>query len=498
MKSDLHINKCIVEKEEKQPRKRTKDCLGTVRLTKKLLELDVLQFVRLEVMADLSTLHTQMRVVFRVQKVSNVIEGKLIVDSSGKEEQKKEFKEKDDKALLIIHQCVDDTHFEKIQNVALAREAWNILVRCHSGGEKVKKVRLQTLRRQYEHMEMEEGDKVSEFFSRVITVANQMKTYGEKISDVMIIEKIMRSMPAAFDHIVVAIEESRDMEKLKIEELQSAFEAYEMRRNGRKQRNDQALKIQHVSGEGKKKIEQVERENEDQEGKSGSTNKKNAMRKQYTKEEKKNMECFVCRKKGHLSYECWFNKDVQNKKGRNKEAHLVEEEELESEPLILMVATNTESSETTKDIWYVDSGCSNHMTYNKSWLTNLDESKKSKVRVADNSTLKVEGIGNVQIKRKNGMHATLENLLLVPKMKCNLISVGQLTENGYTIIMGSNAQMEVFDQGKNLILNCVRSRNRTFQVYLDVIETWKCLHSVKEDESWRWNLRFGHLNFKDL
>lgn len=58
-----------------------------------------------------------MWVVFRVQGVSNVIERvELMADSSGKEEQKKEFKQRDDKALLIIHQCVDDTHFEKIQN----------------------------------------------------------------------------------------------------------------------------------------------------------------------------------------------------------------------------------------------------------------------------------------------------------------------------------------------------------------------------------------------
>lgn len=169
------------------------------------------------------------------------------------------------------------------------------------------------------------------------------------------------------------------------------------------------------------------------------------------------MECFVCRKKGHLSYACWFNKNAQNKKGRNKEAHLVEEEESESEPLILMVATNTENTRTTQNIWYVDSGCSNHMTYNRGWLTNLDESKKRKVRVADNNTLKVEGIGSVKIKSKNGLHATLENVLLVPKLKCNLLSVGQLNENGYTVIMGSNAQMEVYDQGKNLIFKCVRA-----------------------------------------
>ncbi|WVZ20583.1 hypothetical protein V8G54_007905, partial [Vigna mungo] len=276
----------------------------------------------------------------------------------------------------------------------------------------------------------------------------------------------------------------------------------------KKKRDDQALKIQHVFGEGKKKPskwkgknkdqKKWKKETEDQEEKGDSADKKNVVRKQYTKEEKKNMECFVCRKKGHLSCECWFNKDTQNKKGRNKEAHIAEEEDSESEPLILMVATNTENSETTKEVWYVNSGCSNHMTYNKSWLTNLDESKKSKVRVADNSTLKVEGIGNVRIKSRNGMHATLENVLLVPEMKCSLISVGQLNENGYTVIMGSNAQMEVYDRGKNLILKCLRSGNRTFQVHLDVIKTLQCLATTKEDENSRWHLRFGHLNYRDL
>ncbi|WVZ02757.1 hypothetical protein V8G54_023563 [Vigna mungo] len=258
-----------------------------------------------------------------------------------------------------------------------------------------------------------------------------------------------------------------------------------MRRNGRLKRDDQALKVQHVFGEGKKKQskwknkgkdqKKWKKDSDDQEEKVGSADKKSIHRKQYSKEEKKNMECFVCRKKGHLSYECWFNKNAQDKQGYNKEAHVVEEEEFDSEPIVLMVATNTEDTGTTQNIWYVDSGCSNHMTFNRGWMKNLDESKKSKVRVANNSTLRVEGIGSIQIKRKNGLHATLENVLLVPEMKCNLLSVGQLNEKGYTVIMGNNAQMEVYDKGKNLILKCVRAGNRTFQVQLDVIEALQCL-----------------------
>jgi len=51
-------------------------------------------------------------------------------------------KKKDNKALFIVHQCVDDVHFEKNQNETTAKEAWNILVRSHVGWEKIKKVQL--------------------------------------------------------------------------------------------------------------------------------------------------------------------------------------------------------------------------------------------------------------------------------------------------------------------------------------------------------------------
>ncbi|BAT78585.1 hypothetical protein VIGAN_02128300, partial [Vigna angularis var. angularis] len=73
-----------------------------------------------------------------------------------------------------------------------------------------------------------------------------MKGCGETTTNLMLIEKIMRSLPQKCDHIVVAIEESRDLEKLKVEELQSSLEAHEMRMSERNpiKLNEQALKVQ--------------------------------------------------------------------------------------------------------------------------------------------------------------------------------------------------------------------------------------------------------------
>jgi len=93
---------------------------------------------------------TQMRVLFKFQDISDVVEGGCQVPAGSTDEQKTSMRKRDNKALFIIHQCVDDVHFEKIQNAVTAKEAWDILVRSHAGGEKIKKVKLQTLRKQYE------------------------------------------------------------------------------------------------------------------------------------------------------------------------------------------------------------------------------------------------------------------------------------------------------------------------------------------------------------
>ena len=58
-----------------------------------------------------------------------------------------------------------------------------------------------------------------------------MKTCGESLSDQMIVEKILRPLSPRFDHIVVAVEELKDLERLKIEELQNSLEAHEQRLN---------------------------------------------------------------------------------------------------------------------------------------------------------------------------------------------------------------------------------------------------------------------------
>ena len=126
-----------------------------------------------------------------------------------------------------------------------------------------------------------------------------------------------------------------------------------------------------------------------------------------------------------------------------------------------MIATK-DSDKATNTEWYLDTGCSNHMTGRKDWLVDLDESVKKNVRFADNSTVKAEGLGRVLIQRKDGKRSSINEVLYVPTMHNNLLSLGQLLEKGYKSMLEDH-HMNIFYQKSRMIIKAPVSSNRTFK-----------------------------------
>ena len=136
---------------------------------------------------------------------------------------------KDLKARFFINQSLDSMIFKKIAHTTSAKRAWDVLMNTYKGVEKVKKVRLQTMRRQLELLQMKKTEKVADYFSRTLALVNQMKSNGETISDVQIMEKILRTLTEKFEYKVTAIEESKDLEEMTLDELMGSLQAHEQR-----------------------------------------------------------------------------------------------------------------------------------------------------------------------------------------------------------------------------------------------------------------------------
>ena len=85
-----------------------------------------------------------------------------------------------------------------------------------------------------------------------------------------------------------------------------------------------------------------------------------------------------------------------------------------------------------KNLWYLDSGCSNHMTGEPDIFINFDQSFNSQVKLGDGNMQKVVGKGTIVVHTKGGNKKLIFYVLYVPNLTQNLLSVGQLTQKGFS------------------------------------------------------------------
>lgn len=86
--------------------------------------------------------------------------------------------------------------------------------------ERVKKSQINRLWRDFEVLEMKNLENISDYFTRVMGVANNLRNLREDMTDAKVVERILRTLMEKYDYIVCAIEESKDIDALSIKELQ--------------------------------------------------------------------------------------------------------------------------------------------------------------------------------------------------------------------------------------------------------------------------------------
>ena len=132
------------------------------------------------------------------------------------------------KALNAIFNAVDAIQFKLISTCESAKEAWEILQTAHEGTDAVRLSRLQILTTRFENLRMGEEESISEFNARLCDIANEAFALGEKFSDEKLVRKTLRSLPKRFAYKVTAIEEAKDVRKMKLEELIGSLRTFEM------------------------------------------------------------------------------------------------------------------------------------------------------------------------------------------------------------------------------------------------------------------------------
>ena len=80
--------------------------------------------------------------------------------------------------------------------------------------------------------------------------------------------------------------------------------------------------------------------------------------------------------------------------------------------------------EGSPEVWYLDSGCSDHVSHNETLFSFIDKSFKSKIKIGNNRTLPVTGKGSIMVCTKQGEKKEIQNLYFTLGMKHKLMSIG--------------------------------------------------------------------------
>jgi hypothetical protein len=373
--------------------------------------------------------------------------GVVVAPANATPEQRRladESKLRDLKVKNYPFQAIDRSILETILNRDTSRDIWEAMRRKYQGSTKVKRAQLQALRREFEVLAMGEGETVNDYFARTLSIANKMTAQGERMEQVVVVEKILRSMPAKFNYVVCSIEESNDVTALSIDELQSSLLVHEQRMKGQKEHSEeQALKVSNA-GRGR--------------GRSTSRGRGRG------RQNRELVECYKCHKLGHYKNECpdWEGN-----------ANYVEQEKEEE---MLLMAHNESSEDCIKEAWYLDSGCSNHMIGTKNCLFEFDDTFRESVKLGNDSKMAVMGKGNVKLNIGGRIHV-ITDVYYLPGLSNNLLSIGQLQQKGLTIVFRNNL-CQLFHDEKGLILTTEMTANRMYIVTASVIIP-KCLQVSK-------------------
>ena len=146
------------------------------------------------------------------------------------------------KVLNAIFCGVSPDEFHRISHIIIAKEAWQILETTYEGTKKVKDIKLQMLTTRFEELKMSEDESFDLFYSKLNEVVIGKFNLGEKTEDSKIVRKILRSLPESFHAKVTVIEESNDLDDIKVQELIGSLQTNELSLPSQRKSKSFALK----------------------------------------------------------------------------------------------------------------------------------------------------------------------------------------------------------------------------------------------------------------
>ncbi|GJT26300.1 retrovirus-related pol polyprotein from transposon TNT 1-94 [Tanacetum coccineum] len=142
-------------------------------------------------------------------------------------------------------------------------------------------------------------------------------------------------------------------------------------------------------------------------------------------------------------------------------------------------------------LWYLDSGCSKHMTGDRSQLTNFISKFLGTVKFGNDQVAKIMGYGDYQIG-----NVTILRVYYIEGLGHNLFSVGQFCDSNLEVAFRQHTCFIRNLEGVDLLTGSRGDNLYTLSLGNMMASSPICLLSkASKTKSWLWHRRLSHLNF---
>lgn len=420
--------------------------------------------------SNYATWKVQCRMALIKEDVWGIVEGTETVPEQTDTNKYSQYIVRKNRALAIIVLAVDPKLLYLLGEPEDPKEVWNKL--ANQFQKKTWCNKLQLRRRLYA-LKLREGGSVQDHIKAMTEIFNELNVIGDSMDEEDRVVHLLASLPESYNMLVTALEANSEVPKM---EFVTEKLLHEERKSLVKD-NDGSLNVKQEKA-------------------------------YYAKESRNIFKCHHCGKTGHIKRNCWFWKSGTRPSSSTEKVNCAEAKQDschsdESVGLLAAHAMPACNKNTFADTWIVDSGATCHMCNNKELFIEYGSKETGTVSLGDGHPLETNGSGKVVLKMMlpNGemKKCTLSDVLYVPKLSFNLLSVSKSSKLGNVVKFYDN-ECKIFDVQDNLIAVAEKKGDLYIlkcTMYDHKVNAVCNMSESKPDEN-IWHRRYGHLGADNM